>query len=307
LYYNSKEGYTEEPIGLLNEFNTIILPNFKSNKMKTVLITGTSSGIGRAAVLKFNNEGWNVIATMRAPEKETELNQLDHVLVVALDVQKPETIAEAIVAGINKFGKIDAVVNNAGSAIFGVFELATEEQVNKIFDTNVFGPMRVLRAILPYFRSQRSGTIINITSQGGRITFPTCSIYHATKFSLEGLTEALAYELIPFGIKTKIVEPGSTATKFVGAAEVTAGEIPEYEQFVNIGLGNWAKYDTMVSQPDEIAETIFIAATDDTDQLRYQAGKDTELYIGKMQTGDDQAYVDYMRERFIPEYLNTKK
>jgi len=274
--------------------------------MKTVLITGTSSGIGRAAVLKFNNEGWNIIATMRAPEKEKELNQLNNVLVTALDVQKPDTIAKAIILGINKFGKIDAVVNNAGAAIFGVFELATEEQVNQVFDTNVFGPMRVLRAILPYFRTQRSGTIINITSQGGRITFPTCSIYHATKFSLEGLTEAIAYELIPFGIKTKIVEPGSTATKFVGAAEVTAGQIPEYEQFVNIGLGNWAKYDTMVSQPEEIAETIFIAATDNSDQLRYQAGKDTELYIGKMQTGDDQAYVDYMRQRFIPEYLSTE-
>lgn len=275
--------------------------------MKTVLITGTSSGIGRAAVLKFNNEGWNVIATMRDPSKEMELNQLDNTLVVTLDVQRPETITQAIVAGINKFGQIDAVVNNAGAAIFGVFELATEDQVNKIFDTNVFGPMRVLRAILPYFRAQRSGTIINITSQGGRVTFPTCSIYHATKFSLEGLTEALAYELIPFGIRTKIVEPGSTVTKFVGAAVVTEGEIPEYEQFVNIGLGNWAKHDTMASQPEEIAETIFIAATDDTDQLRYQAGQDAELYIGKMQNGDDQAYVDYMRERFIPEYLNTKK
>jgi NAD(P)-dependent dehydrogenase (short-subunit alcohol dehydrogenase family) len=275
--------------------------------MKTVLITGTSSGIGRAAVLKFNNEGWNVIATMRAPEKETELNQLDRVHVVALDVQKLESITSAIIAGIDKYGKIDAVVNNAGAAIFGVFEQATEDQVNKIFDTNVFGPMRVLRAILPYFRTQRSGTIINITSQGGRVTFPTCSIYHATKFSLEGLTEAISYELIPFGIRTRIVEPGSTMTKFVGGAVVTGGGIAEYEQFVNIGLGNWAKYDTMASQPEEIAETIFTAATDETDQLRYQAGKDTELYVGKMQDGDDQAYVDYMRERFIPEYLNTKK
>jgi NAD(P)-dependent dehydrogenase (short-subunit alcohol dehydrogenase family) len=275
--------------------------------MKTALITGTSSGIGRAAVLKFNNEGWNVIATMRVPEKETELNQLDKVLVVALDVQKPESIISAIIAGIDKYGKIDAVVNNAGAAIFGVFEQATEDQVNKIFDTNVFGPMRVLRAILPYFRTQRSGTIINITSQGGRVTFPTCSIYHATKFSLEGLTEAISYELIPFGIRTRIVEPGSTMTKFVGGAVVTGGGIAEYEQFVNIGLGNWAMYDTMASQPEEIAETIFTAATDETDQLRYQAGKDTELYVGKMQDGDDQAYVDYMRERFIPEYLNTKK
>ncbi|GGE44774.1 NADP-dependent 3-hydroxy acid dehydrogenase YdfG [Pedobacter psychrotolerans] len=275
--------------------------------MKTVLVTGTSSGIGRAAVLKFNKEGWNVIATMRAPENEAVLNQLDHILIVALDVQKPETIAAAITAGIKKYGKIDAVVNNAGAAIFGVFEFATEDQINKIFDINVFGPMRVLRAILPYFRAQRSGTIINITSQGGRVTFPTCSIYHATKFSLEGLTEAISYELIPFGIKTKIIEPGSTATKFVGAAQLTAnGDVPEYEQFINVGLGNWAKHDTMTSQPETIAETIFLAANEDTDQLRYQVGKDTALYIDKMQNGDDQAYIDYMRKRFIPEYLSPK-
>ena len=275
--------------------------------MKTVLITGTSSGIGRAAVLKFNKEGWNVIATMRAPEKETVLNQLDNILIVALDVQKPETIAAAITTGIKKYGKIDAVVNNAGAAIFGVFEFATEDQVNKIFDINVFGPMLVLRAILPYFRAQRSGTIINITSQGGRVTFPACSIYHAAKFSLEGLSEAISYELIPFGIKTKIVEPGSTATKFVGAAQLTAsGDVSEYEQFINVGLGNWAKHDTMTSQPEEIAEAIFLAANDDTDRLRYPVGKDTELYIGKMQNGNDQDYINYMRKRFIPEYLSPK-
>jgi NAD(P)-dependent dehydrogenase (short-subunit alcohol dehydrogenase family) len=275
--------------------------------MKTVLITGTSSGIGKAAVLKFHEQGWNVIATMRNPSNETEFNQLDNILVVALDVLKPETITQAIAAGINKFGQIDAVVNNAGAAVFGVFELATEDQVNKIFDTNVFGPMRVLRAILPYFRAQRSGTIINITSQGGRVAFPNCSIYHATKFSLEGLSEGMAYELIPFGIRIKIVEPGSTDTKFVGEAEIAVGEIPEYEKFTNIGFANWAKFDTMTSQPEEIAATIFIAATDDNDRLRYQAGKDTEMYIGKMQNGDDQAYIDYMRERFIPEYLSIEK
>jgi NAD(P)-dependent dehydrogenase (short-subunit alcohol dehydrogenase family) len=275
--------------------------------MKTILITGTSSGIGRAAVLKFANEGWNVIATMRSPEKETELQQVTNVLVVALDVQKPETIVEAIVAGIEKFGQIDALVNNAGAAIFGVFEMATEDQVSKIFDINVFGPMRVVRAILPYFREQRSGTIINITSQGGRVTFPTCSVYHATKFSLEGWTEAIAYELLPFGIRTKIVEPGSTKTRFVGEAAITTGEIPEYEEFVKIGLGNWAKYDTMASEPEEVAESIFVAATDDNHQLRYQVGKDTDLYIGKMQHGNDQEYIKYMRERFIPEYIDEDK
>ncbi len=274
--------------------------------MKTVLITGTSSGIGRAAALKFQKEGWNVVATMRTPEKETEMNALDNLLVVALDVLKQETIDAAIIAGVEKFGQIDAIVNNAGFAVFGVFELVSEEQVKKIFETNVYGPMRVLKAVLPYFREQKSGVIINISSQGGRVTFPTCGIYHATKFALEGLTEALAYELIPFGIRTKIVEPGSTETKFVGAAEITSGGIPEYEEFIKIGLGNWAKYDTMTSQPEEIADVIFQAATDENGTLRYMAGKDAELYLGKLEEGNNQVYVDYMRERFIPEYLSKK-
>lgn len=171
----------------------------------TVLIRGKSSGIGRAAALKFQKEGWNVIATMRSPEKETELNTLENVLIVALDVVRPETVENAVQSGIENFGKIDAVVNNAGYAVFGVFELTSEEQVSRIFETNVYGPMRVLRAVLPHFRAQKSGVVVNITSQGGRITFPTCGIYHATKFALEGFTETLAYELIPFGIRTKII------------------------------------------------------------------------------------------------------
>jgi NAD(P)-dependent dehydrogenase (short-subunit alcohol dehydrogenase family) len=271
--------------------------------MKTVLITGTSSGIGRASVLKFQKEGWNVIATMRTPANESELNQLENILVVELDVQKHETIKKAVESGIQKFGHIDAVVNNAGAAVFGVFENATKEQITKIFNINVYGPMNILREILPHLRERRSGTIINVTSQGGRITFPTCSLYHATKFALEGFTEALSYELIPFGIKTRIIEPGSTETKFVGAAEGTPGENKEYEEFIKIGLNNWSKYDTMTSQPEEIAETIFTAATDESDQLRYISGEDAELYIGKLQHGNDQEYVDYMRSRFVPEYL----
>jgi Short-chain alcohol dehydrogenase of unknown specificity len=271
---------------------------------KTVLVTGTSSGIGKATALKFHQEGWNVIATMRNPQEEKELNMLDDVLVVALDVQKQETIEAAVQQGITRFGQIDAIVNNAGYAVFGVFELATDEQVEKVFDTNVHGPMRVLRAILPHFRRQKSGVVINISSQGGRVTFPTCSIYHSTKFAIEGLTEALAYELIPFCIRTKIVEPGSTATRFVGAAEITSGDNPTYEEFIRIGLANWAKYDTMTSTPDEIATVIFEAATDESGKLRYRAGKDTELYLSKMQSGNDQSYVDFMRERFMPEYLN---
>jgi len=270
--------------------------------MKTILITGTSSGIGRAAAVKFQREGWNVIATMRTPGKETELNGLNNVLVTALDVQDADSITNAIQQGIQRFGSIDAVVNNAGFSVFGAFEMTSDDQLQKIFDINLFGPMRIVKALLPHFRSKKGGTIINITSQGGRVTFPTCGLYHASKFALEGFTETLAYELIPFGIRTKIVEPGSTKTKFVGSAEIASGDL--YSAFVNVGLANWAKYDTMASTPEEIAETIFTAATDDTDRLRYMSGKDTELYFAKRQSENDQDYVDFMRNRFMPEFLN---
>lgn len=273
--------------------------------MKTVLITGASTGIGRAAVMKFYEEGWNVIATMRSPEKETQLNKLNNILVLRLDVQKPDTIKKAVATGIEKFGKIDVVVNNAGAAILGVFEYATEDQVFNVFDINVFGPMRVLRTVLPYFRNQHSGTIINISSQGGRVTFPNCSVYHATKFCLEGFTESLSYEMLPFGIRTKIVEPGSTLTNFIDTAVFASGEIAPYNDFMEAGHKNWVKNDTLSSQPEEIAATIFKAATDENDQLRYKSGRDTEFYLEKMGQAEDQDYIEFMRQRFIPEYLNS--
>ena len=274
--------------------------------MKTVLITGTSSGIGRATVLKFNKESWNVIATMRSPEKESELTRLDNVWVSKLDVRDSRSIQTAIEGGRHRFGKIDALVNNAGYAVFGTFEMTTETQEQNMFDTNVFGPMRLIKKILPYLRKQKNGVIINISLQGGRVTFPTCSLYHATKFALEGFTESLAYELLPFNIRTKIVEPGSTDTRFVGSAEVTEDTIEEYKEFVKVGLGNWAKYDTMTSSPGEIADVIYTAAIDETDRLRYMAGDDTKLYFSKRQDESDQAYVDFMRGRFVSEYINSK-
>lgn len=272
--------------------------------MKTILITGASSGIGRAAAKRFAAEGWNVIATMRSPEKEQELDQLGHTLVIKLDVQDKASITKAIESGIEKFGKIDVLLNNAGFGVFGAFEASTDEQIKSQFDINVFGVMDVTRSILPHFRENQVGTIINITSQGGRVTFPACSLYHATKFAIEGFSESLAYELLPQNIRVKIVEPGSTITNFFTAVSFTSdSNITAYDEFNRIANNNWTKHDTMQSTVDEIADVIFIAAIDKTDQLRYMAGRDTELYFGIRQNKTEQEYVDYMRNRFIPELL----
>jgi len=276
--------------------------------MKTILITGASSGIGKAAAIKFAANGWNVIATMRSPEKETELSLLQNVLIAKLDVQDIDSIKQAIQSGIDKFGTIDTVLNNAGYMVIGAFELATDEQIHNQFDINVFGVMNVTRAILPHFRNNQSGTVINVTSTGGRITFPTCSLYHATKFAIEGFSESLAYELLAQGIKVKIVEPGSTATNFVAAASLaTNPAITAYDDFIKQALETYVKVDTMQSEVGVIAEVIYTAATDDSDQLRYMAGKDTEKYFELRQTGTDQEYVDHMRESFIPGVLDARK
>lgn len=273
--------------------------------MKTILITGTSSGIGKATAKKFALEGWNVIATMRSPEKEHELSKMGNVFLTKLDVKDKESIASAIALGIEKFGRIDAVVNNAGFGVLGAFEKTTQEQILEQFAVNVFGVMDVIKAILPHFRENQSGLIINITSQGGRVTFPTCSLYHSTKFAIEGFSESLAYELLSQNISVKIIEPGSTESNFFSAVSMAGNEqIVAYEEFDRIALNNWNKNDTMSSTTGEIASVIYTAATDNKDQLRYMAGEDTHLYFSARQHQSDQEYVNYMRNLFIPEIIN---
>ncbi|MEL6863192.1 MAG: SDR family oxidoreductase, partial [Bacteroidota bacterium] len=183
---------------------------------KTILITGASSGIGKATARFFQEKGWNVIATMRTPEKEEELNQLTNVLVTRLDVLDLESIDQAIAAGIAQFGKIDVVLNNAGYGLMGSFESISRESMIRQFGVNVQGLFDVTQKALPHFRKNKSGMFINVSSIGGRITFPFISLYHSTKFAVEGFSESLRWELAEIGVKVKIVEPGGVATDFGG-------------------------------------------------------------------------------------------
>ncbi|WP_299461553.1 SDR family oxidoreductase [uncultured Microscilla sp.] len=201
--------------------------------MKTVLITGSSSGIGKAAVQFFQSKGWQVAGTMRRPENETELNRLDNVKLYALDVTSNESVKTAIHQAIKDFGGIDVVVNNAGYGLAGPFETATEEQIAKQYDTNLFGVMRVTREVLPHFRARKAGRFVNITSIGGLIALPFNSLYHGTKWALEGFTESLRFELEPFNIKVRLVEPGGVKTDFAGRSLVmtnTDTDIKDYDQ-----------------------------------------------------------------------------
>lgn len=255
---------------------------------KTVLITGASSGFGKVTAKLFHNNGWNVIATMRSPEKETELSVLSDVLISKLDVTDKLTIQNAVKEGIEKFGKIDVLVNNAGYGALGALEAATEEEAKKQFDVNFFGLIAVTKAVLPVMRQQRSGIIINVSSVGGRVTFPFSSLYHATKFAVEGLTESMQYELNSLGIRLKIVEPGGYKTEFAGRSLSLfgVGGLDDYQapfdKFITM-LDQWP----MSENIGEVADVIYEAATDGTEKLRYPVGHDAEQLIATRQQMDD--------------------
>lgn len=277
---------------------------------KTIILTGASSGIGKAAAKKFAAEGWNVIATMRNPEQEHELTLLPNVLVTRLDVQDTTSIARAIQQGLDRFGKIDAVVNNAGYGQNGVFEAITPEQIQQQFDVNVFGVMNVIRALLPHFRQQKSGLILNISSGAGRYTLPLISLYAASKFALEGFSEALSFELSTLNIIVKIIEPGGTETNFSKVTREQFAHDPSLADYTPFTEAAGNMFAGMVAArlvtADDVAETIYSAATDSTDTLRYAVGNDDfHKRLTARAELPDQAYVNVIRKgftRFLPQH-----
>jgi len=240
---------------------------------QTLFITGASSGIGRETVKYFSQQGWQVAATMRKPENETELDKLPGVKLFRLDVQDEASIESAVPEAIQAFGRIDVLVNNAGYGLWGPFETASPEQIKKQFDTNVFGLMNVTRAMLPHFRANRGGKIINISSMGGIITLPLYSLYHSTKFAVEGFSESLHYELEPLGIEVKLIEPGGIKTDFAGrSADFSANTaIQAYDSYVAKVRAAADDAYNKASEPRVIAETILKAATN-AGKMRWAKG-----------------------------------
>lgn len=258
----------------------------------TVLITGTSSGLGRATAHLFHARGWNVVATMRTPEQETELTQLDRMLVTRLDVQDTASIQAAVAAGRARFGRIDALINNAGYGAYGPLEVTPPEKIRRQFEVNVLGLLATTQALLPHFRAQRSGTIVNISSVGGRLTFPLGTLYHGTKFAVEGLSESLHYELAPLGIRVKIVEPGGINTDFGGRSLDFSNDpaLPEYQALVQAVVGALGPMMANGSSAEQIAEVVYAAATDGTAQLRYEAGADAAPLLAARRAADDATF-----------------
>jgi NAD(P)-dependent dehydrogenase (short-subunit alcohol dehydrogenase family) len=237
----------------------------------TVLITGSSSGIGRATVGAFAAAGWNVAATMRRPEEAGDWANSAQVLPLRLDVLELASIRSALAGAIERFGAVDVVVNNAGYGMLGPFEASTPEQVERQLATNVTGLMNVTREILPHFRQRRAGTIINISSMGGRLTFPFYSVYHASKWAVEGYSESLSYELAPFGIRVKIVEPGAIKTDFYDRSQelVSKPGLTAYDELLSKALPVISRTGATAAGPEVVAQTILRAASDGSWGLRY--------------------------------------
>lgn len=277
---------------------------------QTVLITGCSSGFGKLSAKTFQKKGWNVVATMRSPEKETELTQLDNVLVTRLDVTDPESIQKAINLSQEKFGAINVLVNNAGYGGHAYLEQFTEKQIYTMFETNVFGVMRMCRAILPQMRQQRSGTIINVTSMAGYIGLSLAATYSASKFAVEGLTEALALEYKPFNIKVKAVAPGAFGTNFTAANDnnLETGD-EELKPYAEKMAAHFAALAQQMQQqggkdaePQEVADKIYECATTET-PIHNVVGADAEMLMGMINSMSREEFIKQMEVILTPKEL----
>lgn len=267
---------------------------------KTIFITGTSTGLGKATAKLFQSKGWNVIATMRNPEKETELTKLENVAVLKLDVTNPGQIEETV-NKVTREHTIDVVLNNAGYGLLGPLEATSDEQIIRQINTNLLGVIRVTKAFIPYFRENKKGLILTTTSIGGLLTFPLSSLYHATKWALEGWSESLSFELGLHNISIKTIAPGGIKTEFAGAS-LDLAKHPAYEE------GLQKLFDLMNPnnfEPAEwIANVIYEAATDGKKQLRYVAGEfANQLYASRLEIGPEAA-VQEMNKMVFGELVN---
>lgn len=263
----------------------------------TVLITGCSSGFGRASAELFLAHGWNVIATMRSPQS-TLFEESDRLLVTTLDVTDPDSIGNAIAEGIARFGRIDVLVNNAGIGMFSAFEATSDEVIRRVFETNTFGVMAVARAIVPHMRERGSGTIVNVTSSVGIAPMPLVAVYTASKYAIEGFSESLAYELGAFGVRVKIVEPGLAPTTSFAANSGTRIDdlVPAaYSDYAARYLKSMQDYPTAYTTEGDVAEAVYAAANDDGDKLRYPAGADSVRLAEMRESLSVQVFMSRMR------------
>jgi NAD(P)-dependent dehydrogenase (short-subunit alcohol dehydrogenase family) len=273
-------------------------------KSRPVLITGCSTGIGRATAERLAADGWNVHATARCPESIEDLAARG-CSIHSLDVTKERSMTAAVRA-VEKDGPIGALINNAGYSQSGAIETIPMESVRRQFETNVFGLLRMCQLVLPSMREAGSGRIVNLSSMGGKLTFPGGGIYHATKHAVEALSDVLRFEVAGFGIDVAVIEPGLITTEF---GETAAGSLAEVEEH-----GPYAKFNSEVARvtanaysgpmakfgagPEAVAEKISRALTASRPNTRYKVTPSAKVMLGLRRLMTDRMWDRMVRSQF---------
>jgi NADP-dependent 3-hydroxy acid dehydrogenase YdfG len=247
--------------------------------MRTVLITGTSSGIGKETAILFAKKGWRVAATMRDTEHISLFTDIENITTYVLDVRNKNSITSCIKQVIQDFGKIDVLVNNAGIYTTNPLELTSDETIDDVVETNIKGLIYTTKTLVEHFRGNKSGIIVNVSSIAGRVTFPFQSIYHTSKWAIEGLSESLYYELKPLKIKVKVVEPGMVKTNIYSSVM----DFP-FEQYPIDYQENFKKWHRYLMKnfrngylPELDAKTIYKAVNSNNSRLRYTSDFTTKM------------------------------
>ena len=270
-----------------------------TSNQKVAVVTGTSSGIGLETSLALARSGFRTYATMRNLNKSENIKSVATkenlpIHINQLDVTDDISIKNAVQAILSEVGRIDILVNNVGYALNGAFEDLTIDEIKAQFETNLFGVIRTTQAILPIMRKQQFGIIVNMSSGAGRLGYPGGSAYISTKFAVEGLSESMAYELEPFGIKVVLVEPGVIRTNFANAmvvAKKSQDPNSPYSQLMQKIASSFEHMMENGSSPDLVAKVVLKAVTSENPGLRYLAGKDIETWMeGKRNMSDEEFY-----------------
>jgi NAD(P)-dependent dehydrogenase (short-subunit alcohol dehydrogenase family) len=278
--------------------------------MSVILITGSSTGIGLATAVYLSTKGHRVYASMRNPDRSGELRAAAEsnkckIEIIALDVSDEQSVKKAVAQVLEREGRIDVLVNNAGIAPMGPLEEVDDAVVRSVFDTNVFGLLRCIRAVLPSMRKQRGGSIINIGSVAGSVASSCSSIYAASKFALEGLSESLAQEVQPFGIHVALVKPGFIVTPIIGKALDTlpSPEQSAYPIAVSISNALFQSATSTGGPPEAVAATIEEAMNDRTSRLRYPVGEPARALLAARADMSEEEWVDLGRHETLEAYF----
>ena len=275
---------------------------------KVAVVTGSSSGMGFETSLILARNGFHTYATMRKLEGEgskqiTNITKNENLplQVIQLDVNDDKSVNDAINAVIKEKDRIDVVVNNAGYDLMGALEETSMDEIKAQFETNIFGPLRVMQAVIPMMRKQGGGIIVNITSLGGRISFPLNSPYHATKFALEGLSESIQYELEPFGIKIIVIEPGGVGSNFLKnlkMAAKTSDPLNSPYRSIQSSMSEYFKqWAQNLTHPSEVAKVILQAVTSDNPDFRYVVGNDAKMTLESRRSMSDREFQDMIKKQ----------